>query len=61
MTSMSNIVFSDFISNFNSLAKLLTIADIQEPESTKHVIGTPSTIAEASFVFPINLTKGSGL
>ena len=34
---------------------------MQDPESTKQVIGTPSTMADASFVLPINLTKGSGL
>ena len=34
---------------------------MQAPESTKLVIGTPSTIAGASFASPINLTNGSGL
>ena len=34
---------------------------MQDPESTKQVIGTPSTTAAASFVFPISLHYGSGL
>ena len=58
---MSRIVFNGLISKFKAFAKLLTIADMQDPESIKQVIGTPSTTADASFVFPINLTNGSGL
>ena len=61
VTSMSKIVCNGLISKFNAFAKLLTIADMQDPESIKQVIGTPSTTADASFVFPINLTNGSGL
>ena len=58
---MSNIVYNGLISNCNSSAKFLTIADIQAPESTRLVIRIPSTIAGASLASPINLTNGSGL
>ena len=59
--SISSIVFNGLISNCNSSAKLLTIADIQAPESTRLVIGIPSTIAGALLASPIYLTNGSGL